>query len=119
MAFQVWDCLVFPPHHKNPPTPKTSATATPQTKSGETTVELQSDVAAPSDKCSEFSHATTLPASQESIVYAGPLLYDESTNPKEINWISEEIEAKIAPYKPDSILFSNNSVDQEAAETAF
>ena len=53
------------------------------------------------------------------MTYANTISYDESTKPKDINWISEDIEAKIAQYKPDSMVLSNNDVDHDAAENAF
>ncbi len=41
------------------------------------------------------------------------------TKLKDINWISEDIEAKIALYKPNSMVLSNNDVDHNVDENAF
>ncbi len=40
-------------------------------------------------------------------------------NLKDINWITDVIEAKIAPYKPNNLLMSNSEIDHAAAETSF
>ncbi len=51
--------------------------------------------------------------------YTNPVQYDESTNPKDVNWISQVIEEKIAPYKPNVMIFCNTDVDPATAEAAF
>ncbi len=40
-------------------------------------------------------------------------------NPKDINWITDDIEAKISPHKPDNILLSKNVVDHAIVKAAF
>ncbi len=40
-------------------------------------------------------------------------------NPKDIDWISGAIEAKISTHKPDDMVLSNDEIDHSAAEAAF
>ncbi len=49
--------------------------------------------------------------------YAKPVHYDHSMNPKDIDWISDDVKAKISPYEPNNMILSNNKV--AAAEKAF
>ena len=54
-----------------------------------------------------------------SITYTKAVSYDQSMKPKDINWISDDIEDMIALYKPNSTLLSNNDVDHNVAKDAF
>ncbi len=108
-----------PPLHSNLPTFQSSNGAESLTTTGDTNVAQNCDVSAPPDKCPGLSQTKTVLSSQDSMVYASLVSYDDSMNPEDINWISQEIEAKIAPYKPDSMVLSNNAVDENAAESSF
>ncbi len=52
-------------------------------------------------------------------VHAKNVTYDHSMQPKDINLIMNDIDAKISHYKPDEVLLSNMEVDSAAAEAAF
>ncbi len=45
--------------------------------------------------------------------------YDDSMKSKDINWITDNMDIKISPYKPDEVLLSNMKVASAAAEAAF
>ena len=53
----------------------------------------------------------------DDIIFAETITYDMTMKPKDINWISDEIETKISPFKPDSL--SNTDIDPALAEAAF
>ncbi len=53
------------------------------------------------------------------MIFAHAVDYDNSTKPNDINWISEDIKEKIAPYKPNDMVMSNKEVDTSVAEAAF
>ncbi len=55
----------------------------------------------------------------ELMNFANAVEYDQSLNPKEINWISDDIESKMAPYKPKDILLGDGEVEESVAEAAF
>ncbi len=60
------------------------------------------------DVSAESNHAAAL---HQSMAYANTVNHYKSKNPKDINWISDDIEAKIAPYKLDNMPLSNTKVD--------
>ncbi len=53
------------------------------------------------------------------MIFANGGNYDNSTKPKDIHWISEDIEVKNAPYKPNHMLISNKEIDTSVTEAAF
>ncbi len=53
------------------------------------------------------------------MVYANAIDYDDSIKPKDINWITDDIEAKMAPFKPNDKFLSDREVDTSVAEAAF
>ncbi len=57
-------------------------------------------------------------SSNNYIKYARIVTYDECMNPRDINWITDDIEAKIAPYKSNNKLLGNNEVDCAAVMVA-
>ncbi len=53
------------------------------------------------------------------MIFAHTVDYNKITKPKEINWISEDIKVKIAPYQPNNMVMSNKEVNTSVAEAAF
>ncbi len=47
------------------------------------------------------------------------VMYDKSKKPNNIDWMSDDFKAKIAPYKPSNMSLSNTKNDQCAADAAF
>ncbi len=57
--------------------------------------------------------------SSDVLIYASAVQYNETMNPKDINWLNQNIEDKIAPYSPNALVLSNTEVDQASAQEAF
>ncbi len=53
------------------------------------------------------------------MIFANTVNYDDSTKPKDMNWISEDTKVKTAHYKPNDMLMGNIDVDLSVAEAAF